>query len=465
MVGAFKLNLEIPIISANERAPIPLLEEKILHFEKGGPVMTRRKMIRSAGNVFKALGLLFAVAASLIYAGVGSALNAPTPDWGDPIPGHCAYEDPGFWVTADGGCKDVATGIVYSYWSVGNPYGYPDYMTHAEATDYCEGLVEGGFDDWILPSKDTLVEAAQNGAHGHLDFDTYTWWFMSSTAKKKTVWIVRLYNASATQVGIGSTMHVVCVRTPTTVDPPAAPSNLHVTNVTSSSIQLGWDDNSGNEQGFEIESSLDGAIWSWSDQVDPNETSYLHGGLTENTEYFYRVRAYNADGYSDYSNIASATTLINTGPVYHKANADIFIAGDVEGDYLDTWEANDDFEAFFEVVSGGKPSNRYSYLEHKWTINVGGGSNPTFWLKGSRSSPVYEDHFKFEYSTDDVEYIPFYPPCIITEGQSYEETRSFSFTTPVLNSTVYIRLIDSDREQGNKGIDAVRVDHMYITTE
>jgi hypothetical protein len=42
--------------------------------------------------------------------------------------------------------------------------------------------------------------------------------------------------------------------------------------------------------------------------VGANVTSYANTGLSSNTTYRYRVRAYNASGNSSYSNIASATT-------------------------------------------------------------------------------------------------------------------------------------------------------------
>jgi hypothetical protein len=42
--------------------------------------------------------------------------------------------------------------------------------------------------------------------------------------------------------------------------------------------------------------------------VGANTTSYSNTGLSAGTRYWYRVRAYNADGDSGYSNESSATT-------------------------------------------------------------------------------------------------------------------------------------------------------------
>ena len=42
--------------------------------------------------------------------------------------------------------------------------------------------------------------------------------------------------------------------------------------------------------------------------VGANVTSFSNAGLTASTSYSYRVRAYNADGDSGYSNTAGATT-------------------------------------------------------------------------------------------------------------------------------------------------------------
>jgi hypothetical protein len=92
----------------------------------------------------------------------------------------------------------------------------------------------------------------------------------------------------------------------TTVQGPAAPSNLTATPV--NSIQLNWQDNSTDEDGFHVDYALSAAgPWTQIADLGANTTSYLHtGGLTNGVEYFYRVRAYNSNGTSAYSNVASA---------------------------------------------------------------------------------------------------------------------------------------------------------------
>jgi len=90
---------------------------------------------------------------------------------------------------------------------------------------------------------------------------------------------------------------------------PKAPSSLTATAVSASKINLAWADSSDNEDGFTIERKIGVAgTYKQIAGVGANVKSYSNGGLIQNTNYFFRVRAYNASGYSAYSNQANAKT-------------------------------------------------------------------------------------------------------------------------------------------------------------
>lgn len=94
--------------------------------------------------------------------------------------------------------------------------------------------------------------------------------------------------------------------------PPAlaAPSNLIATAVSGTRIDLTWTDNSNNEDGFKIERSLDGITFTQIATVGGSITKYSDTGLTCATFYQYRVRAFNANGNSAYSNTVKRRTAL-----------------------------------------------------------------------------------------------------------------------------------------------------------
>lgn len=74
-------------------------------------------------------------------------------------------------------------------------------------------------------------------------------------------------------------------------------------------LRLNWNDNSDNEEGFLIERSIDGGSeFIIIDQVGVNTETYLDTSLVGDTEYWYRVKAFNSFGTSGASNVASAIT-------------------------------------------------------------------------------------------------------------------------------------------------------------
>src|SRR4030095_8330192 len=96
---------------------------------------------------------------------------------------------------------------------------------------------------------------------------------------------------------------------------PIAPSELVATAVSATQINLSWRDNSGDEQGFRIERSLDGFSFAEIATVGPNVTTFNDTTVFANTFFFYRISSFNNFGTSDPSNIAFAQTPANPVPV------------------------------------------------------------------------------------------------------------------------------------------------------
>lgn len=114
---------------------------------------------------------------------------------------------------------------------------------------------------------------------------------------------VRAYNA----VGDSGNSNEASATTPDTL--PAAPSSLTATPTSSSTVNLAWSDNSGNEAGFKVERKTGaGGTYSQIASLAAGVTGYSDSGLSGSTLYYYRVRAHNTAGDSAYSNVASATT-------------------------------------------------------------------------------------------------------------------------------------------------------------
>jgi HYDIN/CFA65/VesB family protein/fibronectin type III domain protein len=103
--------------------------------------------------------------------------------------------------------------------------------------------------------------------------------------------------------------------TPSMPRSPAPPSGLTATAISPTRIDLAFNDNSGDEQGFRIERSLDGFAFAEIATVPTNATTFSDTTVSPDTLYFYRVLAFNNFGNSDPSNIAFAQTPPSPIPV------------------------------------------------------------------------------------------------------------------------------------------------------
>lgn len=144
-------------------------------------------------------------------------------------PGDCILDDTLF-NSEEGGCRDLTTGLVWSTQSL--QFGIQS--TWEGAKTYCEDLVEGGYDDWFLPSRDELQEVFANGSATHMNLMTNSNW--SSTRRGNTrAWLVNLTDGNTWVDLIGSTRNCICARIPT----PPPPPSIDVETISPSSMAAG----------------------------------------------------------------------------------------------------------------------------------------------------------------------------------------------------------------------------------
>jgi len=124
------------------------------------------------------------------------------------------------------------------------------------------------------------------------------------TASTTYYYQVRAYNSDGDSSYSSAAYATTC---------PAAPSGLSATTASSSEIDLSWTDNSSDETGFKIERKTGSGGTYQIDTVGADVTSYSSTGLTASTTYYYRVRAYNSNGDSNYSSEEYATTSAASG--------------------------------------------------------------------------------------------------------------------------------------------------------
>jgi hypothetical protein len=94
----------------------------------------------------------------------------------------------------------------------------------------------------------------------------------------------------------------------TTTPTVIAPSNVVAVAVTASNIDLEWDDNSDNEQGFLIEYSTDGSNFEEAGSTSANATAFTVEGLSALTQYYFRVSAWRNEEYAPNSTSSPIAT-------------------------------------------------------------------------------------------------------------------------------------------------------------
>lgn len=161
-----------------------------------------------------------------------------------------------------------------------------------------------------------------------------------------------------------------------TYDPPNAPSNLQAQSVSTSQINLTWQDNSTNEDDFHIEESSTGPTSGFSEiaTVGAGITYYERTGRSGGTQYWYRVRAQNTSDYSAYCAVANAITQ---GAVSKPSNVQLFsaVGTEVEIVFQDN-STDEDYHSIERKTGAGGSYAEVKQLE----------PNRTYWKDTGRTA-------------------------------------------------------------------------------
>jgi hypothetical protein len=188
--------------------------------------------------------------------------------------------------------------------------------------------------------SETVYCSGDNGLHGF----NFT---VPASLKDGQPHSIRVKIANTNVALSGTPVTLVC----SGASAPPAPGNLTATTVSPSQINLVWQDNSTNENGFIIRRSIDGG--SYSDLVtinSPNVTTHSDTGLSSGHTYCYKVAAFNNSGQSTESSPACAAIegTSQGPPVAPTGLAAAFISSPRKIDLV--WSDNSNNEASVQVL-------------------------------------------------------------------------------------------------------------------
>jgi hypothetical protein len=124
---------------------------------------------------------------------------------------------------------------------------------------------------------------------------------------------------------------------------PLPPSSLSASPLSADSTRLAWADNSTDEAGFKVERSGNGVDFTEIAALGAGSTSFVDSGLTPRMSYWYRVRAFNSAGQSNYS----ATVAVTMPDVAPAPPADVKALNNGDGSASISWtEASDNVTGF-----------------------------------------------------------------------------------------------------------------------
>lgn len=164
---------------------------------------------------------------------------------------------------------------------------------------------------------------------------------------------------------------------------PTAPSNFTIAVTSTNYIELEWVDQSFNENTFAVERSDDGITFQEVATVPKNLMTYVDKTVSLDKEYFYRIRAQNGSGNSEYTTVQS---IISTKGIFRKLEgfqaADNHSNSAISVDWVDY--DSDGFDDLF-MATAGDPNLLYRNKGDGTFEQVASGSIVTGGVQNRRS--------------------------------------------------------------------------------
>lgn len=205
--------------------------------------------------------------------------------------------------------------------SVGNIDVYNNFYLVSENSI---GDTLGGVDISILDNNggQSFTTTTNDGGYIYERPSFLAWIMTSSSPTSTTSGGYNPFTIIASKAGYITTSSIINLIDPDTEAylkiweiTPTSSSDIATSLVNTSSIKISWTDNSDNEDGFVIEkstTSTSGFVFAATSSIDA--TSTIINSLLPNTQYWFRVAAFNLDSTSTYATTTEGTYTLATDP-------------------------------------------------------------------------------------------------------------------------------------------------------
>jgi PKD repeat protein len=202
--------------------------------------------------------------------------------------------------------------------------------------------------------------------------------------------------------------------------------------------------------------------WSW--DFGDTGTSTSQGPshtYTAAGEYTVSLTATN-DVDSDTETKTAYITVTEPAPIVdHLAQSLSIQEGTSSGALSNSFADDGATQTITEEESNGNPAKRRSSAQATWAFSVRNGKPATFYLNAWQPPSSDGDTFEFSYSTDNSNYVTMFEVSEQSDTGTYQ-----SFVLGVTpSSQMWIRVEDTNNDQGANSLDDLFVDHMFIRTE